>query len=137
MTPEERLDRLERIVEKQNNGIKDLIRVGRLVTDAQIVTNSQINELQRAIARLTEAQKETDDRLNILIDIADRIIRRNGKPPADEGTTKWAGRPPSFLWNHIACENISALTQKVALEASAHPARFARCRRRSRAAGIR
>ncbi len=88
MTPEERLDRSERIVEKQNEGVKDLIRVGRIVTDAQIVTNSQINELQRAIARLTEAQKETDDRLNVLIDIADRIIRRNGKPPADEGTTK-------------------------------------------------
>ena len=50
MTPEERLDRLERIVEKQNEGVKDLIRVGRIVTDAQIVTNSQINELQRAIA---------------------------------------------------------------------------------------
>jgi len=88
MTPEERLDRLERIVEKQNEGIKDLIRVGRIVTDAQIVTNSQINELQRAIARLTEAQKETDDRLNVLIDIADRIIRRNDTPPAEEGTTK-------------------------------------------------
>ena len=88
MTPEERLDRSERIVEKQNEGVKDLIRVGRIVTDAQIVTNSQINELQRAIARLTEAQKETDDRLNVLIDIADRIIRRNGTPPAGEGTTK-------------------------------------------------
>ena len=88
MTPEERLDRSERIVEKQNEGIKDLIRVGRIVTDAQIVTNSQINELQRAIARLTEAQKETDDRLNVLIDIADRIIRRNDTPPAEEGTTK-------------------------------------------------
>jgi len=88
MTPEERLDRSERIVEKQNEGVKDLIRVGRIVTDAQIVTNSQINELQRAIARLTEAQKETDDRLNVLINIADRIIRRNGTPPAEEGTTK-------------------------------------------------
>ena len=88
MTPEERLDRSERIVEKQNEGVKDLIRVGRIVTDAQIVTNSQINELQRAIARLTEAQKETDDRLNVLIDIADRIIRRNGTPPTEEGTTK-------------------------------------------------
>ena len=88
MTPEERLDRLERIVEKQNDGIKDLVRIGRIITDAQIVTNSQINELQRAIARLAEAQKETDDRLNILIDIADRLIRRNGKPPTEEGTTK-------------------------------------------------
>ena len=33
MTPEERLDRLEQIIEKQNDGIKDLVRVGRIITD--------------------------------------------------------------------------------------------------------
>ncbi len=67
MTPEERLDRLEQIIEKQNDGIKDLVRVGRIITDAQ----------------------QADERLNILIDTVDRIIRvlgRNGKLPG-EGTS--------------------------------------------------
>ena len=91
MTPEERLDRLEQI-KRHNDAIKDLIRVGRIITDAQQVTNAQINEMHRGITRLTEdiaelreAQKETDERLNILIDTVDRIIRHNGKPPS-EGT---------------------------------------------------
>lgn len=91
MTPEERFERLERVIEKQNEGIKDLIRVGRIVTDAQQVTTTQIGEMHRGISRLTEdisqlreAQKETDERLNILVDTLDRIIRRNGKPPNGE-----------------------------------------------------
>jgi len=99
MTPEERFERIEKIIEEQrtidkhNEAIKDLIRIGRIITDAQQVTNAQINEMHRGITRLTEdiaelreAQKETDERLNILIDTVDRIIRRNGKPP-NEGTT--------------------------------------------------
>ena len=98
MTPEERFERIEKIIEEQrtidkhNEAIKDLIRIGRIITDAQQVTNAQINEMHRGITRLTEdiaelreAQKETDERLNILIDIVDRLIPRNGKPPS-EGT---------------------------------------------------
>jgi ABC-type transporter Mla subunit MlaD len=92
MIPEERLDRLERIIEKQNDGIKDLIRVGRILTDAQQVATAHINEMHRGITRLTEdiaqlrdAQKETGERLNILIDTVDRIVRRNGKEPPHEG----------------------------------------------------
>ncbi len=100
MTPEERLDRLEQIIEKQNDGIKDLVRVGRIITDAQQAATAQMTRLaeetHRGITRLTEdisqlreAQKETDERLNILIDTVDRIIRvlgRNGKLPG-EGTS--------------------------------------------------
>ena len=96
MTPEERLDRLEQIIEKQNDGIKDLVRVGRVITDAQQAATVQMTrlaeEMHLGITRLTEditelreAQKETDERLNILIDTVDRIVRRNGKPPS-EGT---------------------------------------------------
>ena len=100
MTPEERLDRLEQIIEKQNDGIKDLVRVGRIITDAQQAATVQMTHLaeetHRGITRLTEdisqlreAQKETEERLNILIDTVDRIIRvlgRNGKLPG-EGTS--------------------------------------------------
>jgi len=99
MTPEERFNRLEQIIESHNDAIKDLIPVGRIITDAQQVTNTQITRLAEDlhgvhgaitrvtedIAQLREAQKETDERLNILIDIVDRLIPRNGNPPS-EGT---------------------------------------------------
>ena len=73
MTPEERLDRIETIlekqnpeIEKQNAGIRDLIIVSRTVLTS--------------IQELREAQAATDGKLNILIDTVDRIIRhRNGK----------------------------------------------------------
>jgi hypothetical protein len=62
MTPEERLDRIEVIIEKQNAGIRDLVIVSRTILTS--------------IDRLTEAQVATDEKLNILIDTVDRIIRR-------------------------------------------------------------
>jgi hypothetical protein len=42
-----------------------------------------ITRLTEDIAQLREAQKETGERLNILINTVDRIIRRNGKPPSE------------------------------------------------------
>ena len=86
MKPEERFERIERQTEKNTEAMKDLIVVARSITDAQLKTDGQIGELRQSIAELREAmreaQKETDDRLNILIDTVDRIIRRNGKESA-------------------------------------------------------
>ena len=76
MTPEERFDRIE-------NSIRDLIVVSRtiLTTTENLVASQkevteQIKELRKAQA---EAQAATDDKLNILIDIVDRIIRQLGR----------------------------------------------------------
>ena len=76
MTPEERFDRIE-------NSIRDLIVVSRtiLTTTENLVASQkevteQIKELREAQA---EAQAATDDKLNILIDIVDRIIRQLGR----------------------------------------------------------
>jgi len=84
--PEERFERIERQTEKNTEAMKDLIVVARSITDAQLKTDGQIGELRQSIAELREAmreaQKETDERLNILIDTVDRIIRRNGKESA-------------------------------------------------------
>ena len=86
MKPEERFERIERQTEKNTEAMKDLIVVARSITDAQLKTDGQIGELRQSIAELREAmreaQKETDERLNILIDTVDRIIRRNGKESA-------------------------------------------------------
>ena len=90
MTPEERLDRIEMIierqnqeVEKQNAGIRDLIVVSRTVlTSIQEMKEVHRNDherVMREIDKLRESQAATDEKLNILIDTVDRIIRhRNG-----------------------------------------------------------
>ena len=103
MTTEERLDRIETIIEKQNTGIRDLIVVGRLCVDSirgcmdsihgcadsiqglrdiHLDMVKRMDEDHRTFMRhmeeLREAQAETDQKLNILIDTVDRIIRRNG-----------------------------------------------------------
>jgi hypothetical protein len=68
MTPEERFDRIEQQIEKNTNGIRDLIVVSRTI----LMTTEKVTE---QIKELREAQAATDERLNILIDTVDRIIR--------------------------------------------------------------
>jgi hypothetical protein len=85
MTPEERLNRIELQIEKQNAGIQGLIVVGRTcleaiheLSDAQKETTAQFAAQMK---ELRDAQAATDEKLNILIDTVDRIIRRdNGRP---------------------------------------------------------
>jgi hypothetical protein len=77
MTPEERLTKIEQDIEKQNEGIRGLIVVGRTCLDAI----KEMGEVQRKDHEEWTAQNRiTDEKLNILIDTVDRIIRRrNGK----------------------------------------------------------
>jgi DNA-binding transcriptional regulator YiaG len=81
MTPEQRLDRIEAIIEKQseeidkhNMAIRDLIVVSRTVLTAVQESSVQIKELR-------EAQAVTDEKLNILIDTVDRIVRHRDAQP--------------------------------------------------------
>ena len=77
MTPEQRLDRVETIIEKQNQeidkqnaGIRDLIVVGRTV----LTSIQELHDVQRKdhktwsaqMKELREAQAATDDKLHIL-----------------------------------------------------------------------
>ena len=75
MTPEERLTRIENVLEntaeqidKHNEAIRSLILVGRTCLDS--------------IKELRVAQSATDEKLNILIDTVDRIVRRENNPNA-------------------------------------------------------
>jgi hypothetical protein len=88
MSPEERFERMEGIMEKQNAGIRDLIIVSRtLLTsletvrenerEAHAALSAQIHEVSLQIQELRDAQATTDEKLNILIDTVDRIIRRD------------------------------------------------------------
>lgn len=88
MTPEQRLDRLERIarlIVKAGLRERRLIRemddkIGILV-DMQIKNEERFALLAEAQTELAESQSHTDRRLDALID----IIRegRNGKPPTE------------------------------------------------------
>ena len=97
MTPDERLTRIETLIqataehqarqqeqlgkhgqeiEKQNEGIRGLIVVARTCLDSI----QELRDAQReTLKELRDAQAATDEKLNILIDTVDRIIRhRNG-----------------------------------------------------------
>jgi hypothetical protein len=87
MTPEQRFDRLERIVKlmikaglrarRQTRGQDQKIRI---IIDAQIRNEERFARNEERFAKLTESQTHTDQRLDALID----IIRdgRNGKASA-------------------------------------------------------
>jgi hypothetical protein len=83
MTPEERFDRIETIIEKQtveidkqNEGVRSLIVVARTLLDSM----QEIRDRhEKDYEELRKAQAATDEKLNILIHTVDRIIRhRNG-----------------------------------------------------------
>src|SRR5260370_26333471 len=104
MTPEERFAKIENAIQsligtqaehaaqldKQNAGIRDLIVVSRTVlTSIQQLQTAQskmievqdkmIEAQDKMIEEVRELHKHTDEKLNILIDTVDRIIRnRNG-----------------------------------------------------------
>lgn len=79
MTPEERYAKIDAVIDKHNAeidkhnaAIQGLIVVGRTCLDS-------IKEMREAHAKdyeeLRKAQAATEDKLNILIDTVDRIIR--------------------------------------------------------------
>jgi hypothetical protein len=92
---EERLTRIEQSIEKQNEAIRGLTVVARTCLDSiQTVSNTVSNSTQNLLESIRELKedrnkdreewiernKSTEEKLNILIDTVDRIIRhRNDK----------------------------------------------------------
>ena len=83
MTPEERLDRIETIIDKQNEGIQALIVVARTclnsIQELRETQRQNHEQVMVEIRELREAQKDTDEKLNILISTIDKFFHRNGK----------------------------------------------------------
>ena len=74
MTPEERLNKIEAQIDKQNEGIQGLIVESRTV----LTSIQELRAVQHdMIEEVRELHKHTDEKLNILIDTIDRIIRRD------------------------------------------------------------
>ena len=76
----DRLDRIERIVEVLANTQADRQQDIKNLYRSQVVMGEAINtlsaEMKQGFAELREAQQHTDDRLNTLIDVVDKWIRR-------------------------------------------------------------
>ncbi len=76
---EGRMERLERAISQTNRIVNQLVRYGvSLRSDVRRHDKAMIR-LDKAIAHLAEVHAETDDKLNALIDLVDKTIRRNGK----------------------------------------------------------
>ena len=68
---ERRLDRLERMVAQNNRLVARLARAG-------VTLRSEARRHERAITRIEENLAEATDKLNALIDVVDKSLRRNG-----------------------------------------------------------
>jgi ABC-type transporter Mla subunit MlaD len=87
MTPEERFDKIEDVlhtvakdIDKQNDSIRSLIVVARTVLDSIKELREDHKRVSADIDKLREAQSATDEKLNILVDTVDRIVRRENHP---------------------------------------------------------
>jgi len=76
---EKRLDRLERVVAQTNRVVTRLVRFGVSLRSDVRRHDKAILRIDAAVASLAQSQHRTDDRLNTLIKLVDRTIRRNGK----------------------------------------------------------
>ena len=79
----DRLDRIERLVEVLVNTQADMqdTQAGiqqdiKNLTFSQVSMGEALNNLTLQVTKLAESQQHTDDRLNALIDVVDKWIRR-------------------------------------------------------------
>ncbi len=88
MTPEQRLDRLERIAKlfvkaglRERSRMREMDDKIAILIDLQMKNEERFAQLAEAQQKSAESQAHTDRRLDALID----IIRdeRNGKPPKE------------------------------------------------------
>jgi len=59
------------VVRLNNRVVTRLVRYG-------VSLRSDVRRLDKAMARVNEKLAETDDKLNALVDVVDKMIRRNG-----------------------------------------------------------
>ena len=76
---EVRMERLERAVSQTNRSLNQLVRYGVSLRSDVRRHDEAIIRLDKAMAHLAEVHAETDGRLNALIDLVDKTIRRNGR----------------------------------------------------------
>ncbi|MGH9327217.1 MAG: hypothetical protein ACRD2B_11125 [Terriglobia bacterium] len=75
---EERLARIEGLVEANATRIGQLVDVSLSLAHAIEETNSSVKELRDGFNELREIQAAGEYKLNALIDTVDKLVRRNG-----------------------------------------------------------
>jgi hypothetical protein len=73
------MERLERAISQTNRVVNQLVRYGVSLRSDVRRHDEAIIRLDKAMAHLAEVHAETDGKLNALIDLVDKTIRRNGK----------------------------------------------------------
>ncbi len=76
---EKRLDRLERVVAQNNRLVTRLALRGISLRSDVRRTEKNLAKISDSLSEMDERRKETDDKLNALIDIMDRHLRGNGR----------------------------------------------------------
>ena len=76
---EVRMERLERAVSQTNRSLNQLVRYGVSRRGDVRRHDEAIIRLDKAMAHLAEVHAETDGKLNALIGLVDKTIRRNGR----------------------------------------------------------
>jgi hypothetical protein len=76
----ERQEKHQVLIEQDRAAIRDLIAINRTVVESQQETATKLNQVSENIRLLWETGREHKERLNALIDIVDRIIRRDHPP---------------------------------------------------------
>jgi chromosome segregation ATPase len=83
---DKRLDRLERVVSQTSRVVTRLVRYGvslrsdvRRHDKAILRIEAGLERIEATVENIAESQQRTDGRLNTLIKLVDRTIRRNGK----------------------------------------------------------
>ena len=76
---DKRMERLERVVAHNNRLVTSLARYGvSLRSDVRRIDKASART-DEALAKVSEHQNETDDKLNALIELMDRHLRGNGR----------------------------------------------------------
>jgi hypothetical protein len=76
---QEQLSRCGQEIDKHNEAIRGLIVVARTCLDSIKDLREDGKRVSEGIDKMREAQSITDEKLNILIDTVDRIIRRENR----------------------------------------------------------
>jgi len=77
---DERLTRLENSVEQLEASVATVTDLVGRVAQAEIRLVEKMERLASSHADLAESQAHTDRRLDALIDVVDKLVRRNGNP---------------------------------------------------------
>jgi chromosome segregation ATPase len=73
------IERLERAVPQTNRVVNQLARYGVSLRSDVRRHDEAIIRLDKAMAHLAEVHAETDEKLNPLINLVEKTVRRNGK----------------------------------------------------------